>query len=126
NRRIFRAGLSVEAGLVQQPGDYPWSSCRVYALGEPDPLVTESPCYRELASEPSRRQELWREFLCGEDVREAAVRRGDRALGDDEFVQQMRQLHGRPQQRGRGRPRKGSAVNLAGISPQPLLKNGFA
>jgi putative transposase len=96
----------VEAGLVVQPWDYPWSSCRAYALGEADPLVTIDPAYLELSPDPGRRQQLWREFLVGEDPREAHLRRGDWALGDDGFKQRMAKVLGRPAPRRRGRPRK--------------------
>src|SRR5262249_6196065 len=55
----------VAAGLVAVPWDYPWSSSRAYALGEPDPLLTEDPCYTELSPDPERRRQLWRGVLCG-------------------------------------------------------------
>jgi hypothetical protein len=109
---------------VAKPWEYRWSSSRVYALGEPDPLVTESPCYLELSEEPSRRQALWREFLWGGDVREEVVRRGDWALGDAAFVQRLREIHGRPQQRGRGRPRKSPAAVLTLSQNAPLGRMG--
>ena len=99
----------VEAGMVALPWEYPWSSCPAYALGKSDPLLTEGPCYLELSPDPARRPELWREFLLGEDVREAVVRRQDWALGDDDFRQRMAQVLGRPAPRRRGRPRKAPA-----------------
>jgi hypothetical protein len=49
---------------------------------------------------------LWQEFLLGEDEREAAIRRGDWALGDDDFRKRMAQVLGRPMPRHRGRPAK--------------------
>jgi putative transposase len=95
-----------EAGLVSQPWDYPWSSARVYALGEENPLLSESAEYRKLAAEASVRTEQWRTFLLREDPLEKAVRRGDWAFGDDEFRLGVAQAQGRPIPRGRGRPRK--------------------
>ena len=89
-----------------QPWDYPWSSCRAYALGEPDALLSEDPCYSELCADPARRRVLWQEFLLGEDARAAAIRRGDWALGDDDFHQRVAQVLGRPAPRRRGRPAK--------------------
>src|SRR5207253_1885484 len=86
----------LEAGLVAAPWDYPWSSCRAYALGEPDPLLTEDPCYTELSPDPSHRQQRWREFLCSDDPREGVIRRGDWAVGDDGFRGRMAQVLGRP------------------------------
>ena len=51
------------AGLVAKPWDYRWSSCRLYALGEPDALVSESPCWLDLATTVEHRQQLWQAFL---------------------------------------------------------------
>jgi hypothetical protein len=42
-------GNPVVAGLVAEPWDYSWSSCRAYARGAVDPLLTENPCYPELS-----------------------------------------------------------------------------
>ena len=94
------------AGLVAVPWDYPWSSCRAYACGEADPLLTEDPCYTELSPDPARRRQLWREFLCGDDPREEAIARGGWAVGDDGFRGRMAQVLGRPLPRPRGRPPK--------------------
>jgi putative transposase len=96
----------VEAGLVALPWDSALSSCRFYALGETDPLLTPDPCYLELSPEAERRQALWREFLLGEDVREEAVRRGGWVLGDEAFRLSMARVLGRPLPRRRGRPRQ--------------------
>jgi len=38
----------VRAGLVRTPKDYPWSSYRHYAFGEPNPLITDAPEYLAL------------------------------------------------------------------------------
>jgi len=93
----------LEAGLVESPWDYRWSSCRAYAYGEPNPLLASNPYYQELSSDPKRRQELWREFLRGEDLKEAAVRESDWIVGASSFQRQMAQIGGRPQPRRRGR-----------------------
>jgi putative transposase len=104
------------AGMVSLPWEYPWSSARAYALGEANPLLTESPEYLALAESPGRRQQLWREFLLGEDVREEEVRRGDWAIGDADFRRRVRLEQGRPAPRRRGRPPKAVAQE-GGISP---------
>jgi putative transposase len=96
----------VEAGLVNQPWDYQWSSARAHALGEASSLVSESAEYRELGSEASARARHWQAFLLGEDPRERAVRREDWAIGDEEFRLRAAQARGRPIPRGRGRPRR--------------------
>jgi putative transposase len=96
----------LEAGLVALPWEYRWSSCRAYALGEPDSLLAENPWYEALAPQPARRQALWRAFLLGEDPKEEAVRRNDWVVGDDAFRRRVWQQAGRPAPRPRGRPRK--------------------
>ena len=58
----------------------------------------------------SRRQQLWQEFLLGEDVHEKVVSRGDWAVGDDDFRREWAAMHGRPAPRPRGRPRKVTAT----------------
>jgi hypothetical protein len=67
-------------------------------------LLTEDPCYTELSTDVARRGMRWQEFLLGEDEREAAIRRGDWALGDADFRKRMAQVPGRPMPRHRGRP----------------------
>src|SRR6266852_7387850 len=45
----------VRAGLVAQPGGYPWSSYRANALGEDDALLTPHPHYCSLGRSPDER-----------------------------------------------------------------------
>ena len=97
---------AVEAGLVAWPWDYRWSSCRAYAWGEVDALLAPNPWYDELSADPARRQQLWREFLLGEDPKEAEVRRPDWVVGGEEFRRRMQQAAGRPAPRPRGRPKR--------------------
>jgi putative transposase len=110
------------AGLVATPWDFPWSSARWYAMGEPDALVAENPYYLELSPAIERRRQLWREFLLGEDPREEAVRRGDWAVGDDRFRRRALQELGRPAPRGRGRPRKAAAAAVQISTQLPKSK----
>jgi putative transposase len=44
-----------EAGMVEMPWEYPWSSCRAHALGEVNDLVDDNPYYLELGAAPARR-----------------------------------------------------------------------
>jgi len=94
------------ASMVAEPWAYPWSSARSYALGEPNALLTEDPCYLELSRDEDRRQQLWREFLLGDDAREVEIRRSDWAIGTANFRRTMATVLGRPQPRRRGRPSK--------------------
>jgi putative transposase len=100
----------LEAGMVELPWEYRWSSCRAYALGEPDPLRSDNPRYLEMSPEPSRRQDLWREFLLGAAPKELLIRQEDWVLGDEEFCRRAALASGRPLGRKRGRPRKEEAV----------------
>ena len=96
--------------MVALPWEYRWSSCRAYALGEPDLLLAENPWYLALSPDATRRQVLWREFLLAEDPKEALVRRQDWVIGDPSFRQRMQQRP-RPLPRGRGRPRRSESSN---------------
>jgi putative transposase len=46
----------VRAGMVRQPGDWPWSSHSHYAFGRDDPLVTEPPSFSSLGRSPAERR----------------------------------------------------------------------
>jgi putative transposase len=112
----------LEAGMVAEPWQYAWSSARAYALGEADALLDENPEYVGLSDKPARRQQLWREFLLGADVREDVVQRGDWAIGDEDFRRRVLHEQGRPGPRRRGRPPKaGPSAGL--ISPQVDMAN---
>lgn len=97
------------AGLVTQPWQYRWSSCRAYALGEADALLATNPYYEELAQEAQRRQTLWRTFLMEEDVKEEVVQRGDWIIGEEPFRGRMQHHRSRPVPRLRGRPKGASS-----------------
>ncbi len=45
----------VRAGMVRRPREWPWSSHGHYALGLPDPLVSDSPAYIALGRSPRER-----------------------------------------------------------------------
>src|SRR5439155_6771216 len=93
------------AGLACQPWDYRWSSCRAYALGASDVLLSYNVWYGTLATEAAVRQQRWRDFLLGEDAREEAIRRGDWIEGSESYQRRMQQMEARPTRR-KGRPRK--------------------
>jgi putative transposase len=53
----------VRAGIVVHPGDYTWSSYRANADGASNPVITPHDIYLKLATEPARRQALYRELF---------------------------------------------------------------
>jgi hypothetical protein len=105
----------VRAGLVTDPGSYPWSSYRQYALGESGPnahWLTPHPEYLKLGqSEPERQlayRELFRAAIADADL--AAIRDCTHkgwALGSERFKEQIEALgQRRAASKGAGRPRK--------------------
>lgn len=73
----------VRAGMVSRPEDYPWSSYRFHAFGEPSPWLKPHPVYLALGATPQERQMAYRE-LCGAPLTEA------------ELVEQRRDASGCP------------------------------
>ncbi|MDZ7851973.1 MAG: transposase [Halomonas sp.] len=53
----------VRAGMVEQPGDYLWSSYQTNALGAHDPIITPHTLYLDSASDPQRRQHHYRQLF---------------------------------------------------------------
>lgn len=98
----------VRADMVEQPGEYPWSSFRRNALGISIKLITPHEVYERLAKREATRQKrylaLFEKELTGytlEEIR-SSVNRGW-VLGHDKFKQQIEKQTGRaaaPRQRG--------------------------
>ena len=103
-RYIERSPL--EAGLVTEPWQYAWSSCRAYASGVGDPLLAENSYYREYGNDDGSRQQRWCEFLMQEDPKETSIRRAEWVVGDEPFQAQLQGYHGRAVRHRRGRPPK--------------------
>jgi putative transposase len=108
----------VRAGMVEQPGDYRWSSFRCNGLGKPDRMVREHGIYTALGENPAARQEAYRALFRVQlddevlaEIREASqagtLLSGERLRKEIEIAQQRR-LTRSP----RGRPRKSSAPIL--------------
>jgi putative transposase len=53
----------VRAAIVDQPGDYRWSSYRANALGHDDPVVTPHPLYYALGRTPQTRRRAYAHFV---------------------------------------------------------------
>ncbi len=105
----------LEAGLVTEPWQYAWSSCRAYASGAADPLLAENSFYLEWGGDDGSRQQRWREFLTHEDPKEQSIRRADWVVGDESFQKRLQGHQGRAVQQRRGRPPKRGG-QAAGIS----------
>jgi len=101
----------VRANLVQDPGEYRWSSYRFYAFGEPNELLVRDPLYERLDEKEENQQNRYREFVHEGVPKEIAdkIRRslvGEHALGRYGFAQRLQQrilLKRRNQHRGRHR-----------------------
>jgi putative transposase len=101
----------VRAAMVVSPAEYPWSSYRHNAQGEPDPLVTPHTQYLQLGPDPATRQATYRGLFAdalGEDEL-ANIRahvQQQKALGTSRFQAEVEALLARKVMvRPRGRPR---------------------
>ena len=102
----------VRAHLVAAPGDYPYSSYAYHAAGVDDVLITEHPCYSDLAGDAASRQSAYRALF--RDMLDEAwlkeIRTTTNAcgvIGDDRFREQIEAMLGRRLPTGRrGRPAK--------------------
>ena len=102
----------VRAGIVSHAADYPWSSYRHNALGEPDVLLSSHAEFTALDADPNRRREAYRtlvaQALSDDDL--AAIRlyvQRQQALGTTRFQIAIGEILGRRAGPGRnGRPPK--------------------
>ena len=96
----------VRAGMVSNPGAYPWSSYRSNALGTRDPLVTQHAQYNVLGTDARTRRDAYRALFEMEldDATLATVREATNTewvLGDKRFCDEIASLLGR-----RGQPER--------------------
>lgn len=80
----------VRSQLVSQPGDYPWSSYRAHALGEPDALIRDHVLYQALGPTPGARGEAYNVLMRTrqDEPAMAAIQsatRSDWVLGSERF-----------------------------------------
>ena len=103
----------VRAGMVERPGDYPWSSFGANGLGVEDEVLT--PHERFLALGKGKKEERCRDYrqlfrsALGERVLEEIREATNKAwvLGNDRFKTRVELLTGRrAQSKSRGRPKK--------------------
>lgn len=102
----------VRAGMVDHPAEYPWSSYRTNAVGEPSRLVTPHELYLRLGGTLDERRSAYRALFnhalseeTMEEIRDAANKGW--ALAGPRFLQEIEGMLGRPAQRQvRGGDRK--------------------
>jgi len=114
----------VRATMVDDPGDYRWSSYRANALGQTDHLLTPHPLYLGLGAREAERFAAYRELFCSAldapavDAIRLALDQGQ-PLGDSRFLACIEKTTGqRREARPRGRPRKPAPP---GAGPTELL-----
>ncbi len=109
----------VRAGMVGHPSEYPWSSYRFNALGEPNPNVTMHRLYKRLGSRSDERQKayrtLFRSHLSGQvldDIRESTNKSW--VLGSSRFKRGIeKKLNRRVSPISRGGDRKSKGYRSA-------------
>ncbi len=108
----------VRAGMVGHPSEYPWSSYRFNALGQPDPLVTPHLQYRRLGKTDEERQSAYRQLFRHHipeaglaEIREATNKAW--VLGSDRFKERIqKQLERRVEPAARGGDRKSEKFRI--------------
>lgn len=102
----------VRAGMVSQPGEYPWSSYLCHAEGEPDTLISDHELFTRLGRNKDVRQSAYRALFQSavEDIALSEIRAATNkgwALGDGTFKERiMMSTSRRLTPLSRGRPRK--------------------
>ena len=100
----------VRAGLVREPGEYPWSSYAHYVGRRNDKIVSPHPLYWELGNTPFARDAAYAARVeegvgSAEEAALNASVQGGWALGDADFVHTLQQATPRRLTRARaGRP----------------------
>jgi putative transposase len=117
----------VRAGMVREPGHYPWSSFHANALGRADPLISPHEVYTALGFEPDTRQAIYRAMFhsplpeqCLGEIRDALDR--NHPLGDAQFKARAEQATGRSfaiKRAGRPPQRASSAMTRPTLLPDP-------
>ena len=99
-------------GMVNHPGDYPWSSYRYNALGEDDPIVVPHEEYLRLGKTPAERQAAYKALfnirIGGEKLEEIrqATNKGW-VLGGSDFKERIeRQINRQVSPKARGGDRR--------------------
>lgn len=102
----------VRARIVDEPGQYRWSSYRSRIGEESDSLLDPIPCYRPYGNSPEKHYERYKDFVAAaipegewQLIRQAVQR--CQLTGDSRFIGEVERIVGRRiELRGRGRPRR--------------------
>jgi putative transposase len=100
----------VRAGVAADPADYPWTSYRVNALGEPSGLVIQDDAYFALGDTAAERQAQYlkrfdRPMVEAETAKITRATFGNRALGSEQLFPHLEQRLGKRMGFGKpGRP----------------------
>ena len=102
----------VRAGMVEHPGEYPWSSYGHNAQGEKNQLIKPHMLYQQLGADMESRQEVYRELFryqiepgLVDQIRSAT--NGGFVLGSEHFQKEIARMIGQRTWRGSpGRPVK--------------------
>jgi putative transposase len=115
----------VRSGMVQDLVEYPWSSYRWHALGQPDPVMTDHALYLALGRTARQRRTAYRasvhEHLHASLLQEirAALHQG-RVLGTERFKDTIETVLARRVRPGKaGRPRKTQSSQTTLTAPAP-------
>ena len=108
----------VRADMVAHPSEYPWSSYRYNALGQPDELVTPHLEYRRLGKTEEERQAVYRQLFKYRipenslaEIREATNKSW--VLGNDRFKQRIqKKLERRVEPTAKGGDRKSEKFRI--------------
>ena len=106
----------VRAGIVSDPGEYPYSSYSYHASGVHDTLIDDHVLYTQLGVTDRQRQSVYRSLFDGhldqstiEEIRGCA--NSCLVLGNDRFKDEIEGMLSRPvRHKKNGRPRKETAV----------------
>jgi putative transposase len=115
----------LRAGMVQDPVEYPWSSYRWHALGQPDPIITDHALYMALGSTPQERLMAYR-ALCQDHLHASLLQEirttlhQSRVLGTERFKDAIETVLARRVRPGKaGRPRKMPSSQTTLAAPMP-------
>jgi putative transposase len=110
-RYLLACGRNIErnpvrANIVEDAGQYRFSSAGFYCLGARDEITDEDPTIARFGADPTRRRAGYALFLNDFNPEEEALFKNHEApAGDWEFTRRLQLIDGRPLPQRRGRPR---------------------